>query len=94
MSFTFFAISLHLVKVAAAGLGLIHVPVNFIGFQQPFMGVKAADPAVVQHQNPVCFRHAGHPLGDDELGGVGNLLGKGGADFSVGGGVHCGGGVV
>src|SRR5699024_6968021 len=36
----------------------------------------------------------GDALGDDDLGGAGDRFRKGGADFSVGGGVHGGGGVV
>ena len=58
------------------------------------MGVKAADPPLLQHQDAVGVFHAGHPLGNDELGGAGDLPGEGSPDFGVGGGVHGGGGVV
>ena len=52
------------------------------------------NPAVIQHQNDVRLLHRGDPLGDNQLGGAGNLLPEGLADHGVGLGIHGGGGVV
>src|SRR5699024_6717335 len=46
------------------------------------------------NQDAVGVLHAGNALGNDQLGGAGDMLGKGLADLGVGGGVHRAGGVV
>ena len=81
-----------LVEVAAAlDLGFVDLLIDGVGLQQVVVGVKGVDPAVVQHQDAVGPLHAGHPLGDDDFCGAGDLLGKGLPDLGVGGGVHRGG---
>lgn len=58
------------------------------------MGTEAVDHAVPEDDDPVGILHRAHPLGDDNLGGVGNLLQERLADHGVGVGVHGRGGVV
>src|SRR5699024_4804261 len=47
-----------------------------------------------QNNDPVGILHRGHTLGNDNLGGVGNLLQEGLANHGVGTGIHGGGGIV
>ncbi len=58
------------------------------------MGAGGGDAPAVQQDDEVGILDRGDPLGDDELGGLGNLLPEGPADEGVGLGVHGGGGVV
>ena len=44
--------------------------------QQLLMGAEACDLTVFQHQDAVGVLDAGHPLGDDKLGGTGMCLAK------------------
>ena len=44
------------------------------GLQQGFVGAYVFHHAAVQHDDDVRILHGGDPLGDDELGGAGNLL--------------------
>ena len=49
---------------------------------------------VVQNDDHIRILHGGHPLGDDQLGGAGDILGEGLTDHRIGLGVHGGGGVI
>ena len=58
------------------------------------MSADGVNLAVVHYNNTVGVLYARNTLRDNELGGVGNFLGKRPADFSVGRGINRAGGVV
>ena len=58
------------------------------------MCVESVDAAVVQHQDPVRGFHTGNTLGDDDLGGSGDLLCERRPDAGVRRGIHGAGGVI
>src|SRR5699024_778093 len=72
----------------------IDLPVDGIGLEELFVGAEAVDLAVPEDDDPVGILHGAHPLGNDNLGGVGDLLQKRLADHGVGVGIHGGGGIV
>src|SRR5699024_9101724 len=59
---------------ASFGLGFINLAVNFAGLEQFLMGTHGGNLAAVHHQNFVGVLNGGDTLGNDELGGVGDLL--------------------
>ena len=58
------------------------------------MGAHGGDGAVFHDQDQVGFFHGCHTLGDDDLGGVGDLFPESLPDHGIGVGIHRGGGVV
>jgi len=58
------------------------------------VGAALQDAALVQDDDLVGVLHGAQPLGDDDLGGAGDLPGEGPADEGVGAGVDGGGRVV
>ena len=91
----FLFVCLRMVKVTSAfRLSLVNFLIDCIGFQQIFVGVKAADPAVVQHQDAVRVLHTGNALGNDDLGGSGDYRLQGIPDFGIRGRIHGAGGIV
>ncbi len=61
---------------------------------QRFMAVKAADFAVLQHQNTIRVLYTGNALGNDDLSGSGNHCLQGLPNFGVCGGIHRAGRIV
>ena len=58
------------------------------------MIAHGADLTVIENDDHIRILHRGDSLGDDQLGGAGDMLGKGLTDGCVGAGIHSGGGVV
>ena len=58
------------------------------------MAAHGLNLAVLHQEDPVGVLHRGHPLGNDDLGGLGDKFAESLADEGVGAGVHRAGGVV
>ena len=58
------------------------------------MGAGVHHPAVIHHHDQIRIHDGGDPLGNDQLGGVGQLRGESLPDLGVGGGVHGAGAVI
>ena len=80
--------------VTSFRLGFIDFLVDGGSLHQFFVGAHGGDGAVFHDQDQVRVLNGGDALGDDQLGGAGDLLGEGLADGCVGTGIDGGGGVV
>ncbi len=57
-------------------------------------GIEPVDPSVFHDEDLIRVLNTGNPLGDDQLGGSRNLLGKSTPDLRVCGRVHGAGGII
>src|SRR5699024_5163135 len=80
--------------IGLAVLGEVQLAVDVVGLHQLVVGADGGDAAALHHDDAVGVLDAGHPLGDDDLGGLGDKLPETLADQGVGAGVHRAGGVV
>ena len=59
-------------------LGLVDLAVNVAGLHQFRVGALGRYPTLVHHQDQVRVHHGGHPLGNNDLGGIFQFTRKGG----------------
>src|SRR5699024_1713503 len=80
--------------VGLAVLGIVQLAVDVVGLHQLLVGADGGDAAALHHDDAVGILHAGHALGNDDFGGLGDELPEALADQRVGAGIDGRSGVV